>query len=118
MPVFKRFVLVAAALALGGFISGIPGSVADDEKSASEKEVAEKPATSAAANEKESKEPAADLNQVLERLNRLERELLELRIKSGKIPENKKDQRIITLVDTPYLGSVYYGSPTNLRFFA
>ena len=55
--------------------------------------------------------------QILERLNRVERELLELRIKSGKVPQDKKDQRIITLLDTPYLGSVFYGSPTNLRFF-
>src|SRR5262249_21075389 len=47
-----------------------------------------------------------------------ERELVELRIKSGKIPEDKKDQRVITLLDTPYLGSAYYGSPTSLRFFA
>jgi len=120
MPTFKRVVFAAAMLALGGFVSGTPGSVADDEKPASQpgKEVADQPATTAPADEKEGKEPAADLKQILERLNRLERELLELRIKSGKIPENKKDQRIITLVDTPYLGSVFFGSPTNMRFFA
>src|SRR5258708_18125233 len=107
MLTLKRFALFAAAATCVAFVSGQSRGLADDEKTSP-------PAKDEAAG----KESAPDLTQILERLNRLERELVELRIKSGKIPGNKKDQQIITLVDTPYLGSVYYGSPTNLRFFA
>ena len=45
-------------------------------------------------------------------------ELLELRIRSGKVPADKSEQRILSLVETPYLGSVHYGSSTNQRFLA
>ncbi|MSR56750.1 MAG: hypothetical protein EXS05_03645 [Planctomycetaceae bacterium] len=63
---------------------------------------------------------AADvpLEKILERLGRLEKELLELRIKSGKVPADKDEQRILTLLETPFLGSAYYGSNTNPRFMA
>ena len=97
----KHFLSLALVAALFGYPSAPRLAFADDEKPPSDRN-----------------EAVPDLKQVLDRLNRLERELVELRIKSGKIPEDKKDQRIITLLDTPYLGSVYYGSPTNLRFFA
>ena len=108
------------SLALAAVVSGVPSITlplsAEDGKTP--------PAVRGEAAEATTREPLAagelqpDLKQVLERLNRLERELVELRIKSGKVPEDRKDQRVIPLLDTPYLGSVYYGSPTNLRFFA
>ncbi len=67
----------------------------------------------------ETKTPAGDppLQQILDRLNRVERELLELRIKSGQVPADKNEQRVLTLIETPYLGGVY-GTPMNQRFFA
>src|SRR5262245_56323061 len=107
MPVSRRFVLAATALAFVGYVWGQPRSIADDEKPSTAEERAAAP--SAPIDDAAQKESQPDLKQILERLNRLERELLELRIKSGKIPEDKKDQRIISLVDTPYLGSVFFG---------
>jgi tetratricopeptide (TPR) repeat protein len=62
--------------------------------------------------------PDVPVQQILERLDKVERELLQLRIKSGKIPADKSEQRILTLIETPYLGSVYTGSPNNQRFLA
>jgi HEAT repeat protein len=107
-----RLACLAMLLAFVGFLPA--RAAADDEKPADSaaKEETPKPGSS---DPDSGKQP--DLKQILERLNRVERELLELRIKSGKVPQDKKDQRIITLLDTPFLGSVYYGSPTNLRFF-
>ena len=65
-----------------------------------------------------SPDAAADLKPIFERLKGNDRELLESRIKSGKIPDAKNDQKIVWLLELPYLGSAYYGSPTNQRFFA
>jgi Flp pilus assembly protein TadD len=117
MPAFRRALVFAATLAVAAFFCGKPGRADDDSADAAD-DPADRPAASASADDKEDKDKEPDLKQVLERLNRLERELLELRIKSGKVPQDKKDQRVITLMDTPYLGSVFFGSPTNQRFFA
>jgi HEAT repeat protein len=104
MPTFTRIVLLAAVAACSGLCWGPRGVFADDQKPA-------------AVGPASAKDAQPDLKQILERLNQVERELLELRIKSGRVPVDKKDQRIITLLDTCYLGSVFYGSPTNMRFF-
>lgn len=61
---------------------------------------------------------AAAIRKVLERVSALEREVRELRVQTGKVPVDKKDQRVVTLLETPHLGSLYYGSPANVRFFA
>ncbi|MGQ0636357.1 MAG: HEAT repeat domain-containing protein [Planctomycetaceae bacterium] len=58
------------------------------------------------------------LEEVLKRLGKLEQELLELRIRSGKVPEDKSEQRVLTLLEAPYLGSLTYGAAGNQRFFA
>src|SRR4051812_34758515 len=58
-------------------------------------------------------EPAAKitdgelLQKVLDRVSALERELQDLRLKTGKLATDKKDQRIVALLESPYLGSVY-----------
>lgn len=54
---------------------------------------------------------------VLERIERLEREVIELRTKTGQVPADKKDQRVITLLETPYLGSPGYWSGQQPRVF-
>lgn len=64
------------------------------------------------------KSAESQLQKVLERLDKVERELLDLRIKSGKVPADRNDQRVLTLIETPYLGSAYYGAPANQRFLA
>ncbi len=115
MPAFRESVIFATALAFVAFLSGHSRGIADEEEPA---EPAKPAPARANPSDTSSKDSQPDLTQVLERLNRLERELLELRIKSGKVPQDKKDQRVITLMDTPYLGSVFFGSPTNQRFFA
>src|SRR5258708_4960656 len=112
MPTYKHIVSFATAMALAGAVFGYRAIAADDENPAAESKPAV--ATPPAADSKDS---PPDLQKIIERLNRVERELVELRIKSGKIPDDKKDQRVITLLDTPYLGSAFYGSPTNQRFF-
>src|SRR5262245_20389828 len=116
MLALNRLAFLTMLLAFGGLFPARGRAQADEEKpadSSAKEEAAQPQATDPASG----KEATPDLKQILERLNRVERELLELRIKSGKVPQDKKDQRIITLLDTPYLGSVFYGSPTNLRFF-
>lgn len=76
------------------------------------------PAAEAAAKTAEKSSAAPSLERILERLDKVERELIELRIKSRKVPADKGDQRVLTLLETPYLGSAYVGSPTNQRFVA
>lgn len=77
-------------------------------------------ATSLRADDPPSSEKSAEaqLRQVLERLGKVEKELLDLRIKTGKVPGDKNEQRILALIETPYLGSAYYGAPGNQRFMA
>lgn len=61
------------------------------------------------------------LEKLLERVTKLERELLELRAKTGRIPADKDEQRILALIETPYLGNIYgggRGANTNQRFLA
>jgi tetratricopeptide (TPR) repeat protein len=114
-PMIQTVLLAVAAAGL----TLAAGSPAWADEPQSDQSAAEAPRPAASGKDSSGDKGAApDLQQILERLNRLERELVELRIKSGKIPEEKKDQRIITLIDTPYLGSTYYGSPTSVRFFA
>lgn len=62
--------------------------------------------------------PDVSLEDVLKRLNRLEHELLDLRIKTGRVPADKNEQRVLTLVETPFLGGFQYGAPGSRRFFA
>lgn len=61
---------------------------------------------------------AATIQQLLDRLSKVERELEALKRKPGEVPADPKAQRILVMIETPYLGSLYYGSPTNTRFFA
>jgi hypothetical protein len=58
-----------------------------------------------------------DIQTLIERLERLEREVIDLRTKAGQVPVDKKDQRIITLLETPYLGSPGYWSSQQPRIF-
>lgn len=60
----------------------------------------------------------ADLPKLLERFSGRDKELLDQRIKSGKVSEDPAGQRLLTLIDFAHLGSPYYGSPTNKRFVA
>ena len=76
------------------------------------------PDKSAPAGAKEADDTAGTLQPILDRLKGRDRELVESRLTTGKIPDDKSDRRIISLLELPYLGSAYYGSPTNQRFFA
>lgn len=57
------------------------------------------------------------LQQVLERLNKVERELEHLKRNPGRLPLDKKDFKLIVGLETPALGVTYH-SQTNPRFFA
>ncbi|MFN0051385.1 MAG: HEAT repeat domain-containing protein [Planctomycetales bacterium] len=89
---------------------GLPGTT---PRAAAAKD--EKPSPSA-----EETSDGADpiLQTVLERLEKVERELLQLRIKSGAIPADKGDQRVLSLIETPFLGSAYNGGSNQQRFLA
>jgi len=73
-------------------------------------------ATPAVAQEADS---SAELKQVLERLLRVENELAQLKqAKPREIPADPKEQRVVLLMESPYLGSNYYGGPQGKRFLA
>ena len=57
----------------------------------------------------------AVIRELRSRLERVESELQ--RLKGSQIPEDAKDQRVVLLVETPYLGSTSYSSTTATRFF-
>ncbi|MEO1999095.1 MAG: hypothetical protein ABGZ17_27945, partial [Planctomycetaceae bacterium] len=56
----------------------------------------------------------AVINELRTRLEKVENELK--RLKGASIPENVKDQRVVLLVETPFLGSTSYGSTNATRF--
>lgn len=58
------------------------------------------------------------IDDLLQRLEKIEAELERLRNRQGRLLPDKSDQRLMTLIETPYLGSVYYSSPDAARFFA
>lgn len=60
----------------------------------------------------------SQLQKVLERLSRVERELDLLRVKEGKVPVDKKDQRVIAMLESPCLGTQYVGANNSTRFLA
>jgi HEAT repeat protein len=62
--------------------------------------------------------PAPALQQVLDRLGRVEKELLELRLSSGKVPADKNAQRLLAVTEVPYLGTVHTGGQNSRRFLA
>ncbi|HVV99584.1 MAG TPA: HEAT repeat domain-containing protein [Planctomycetaceae bacterium] len=60
-----------------------------------------------------------EFKQVLERLSKVEKELAALKQqKPGEIPADPKQQRVLLLLETPYLGGAYYGAPNGPRFLA
>jgi HEAT repeat protein len=61
---------------------------------------------------------ADELRGYAQKLPRVERELLELRAKTGRIPEDRLSQKLIVLVESPGVGTYYAGDAGNERFFA
>lgn len=93
--------LLLAALFGAGLSWGVSTSRAQDKPSA--------PAQPAA--------PTANLESLQERINRLERDILELRTRTGKVPADKQDQRVVLLLETPQLAALNYYSNTQPRMF-
>jgi len=58
------------------------------------------------------------LRQLIKRVEKLEGELKRLKSQQGVIPADEKDRKIITLLETTYLGANQYGSNRTKRFFA
>jgi len=120
MKILRRSIATATLAALVGIVPCGALVVANDDLPTSSIDAETKPDESdrAKANRAEtSQDQAGDLKPILERLKGRNRALVELRIKTGKIPQEKPDQRIISLLEYPYLGSAY-GSQANQRFFA
>lgn len=57
------------------------------------------------------------LQSLAERLAQVEEELARLRSARG-LPPKDEEGRVVALVEAPYLGSTYHGSPEGVRFFA
>lgn len=57
------------------------------------------------------------IRELLQRLEKVETELGKIKASRGELPADKKDQKLLVLLETPFLGTHYYGGP-NGRFFA
>ncbi|HEY3964487.1 MAG TPA: HEAT repeat domain-containing protein [Planctomycetaceae bacterium] len=101
-----RLLLSVSAVALLILTRVAPVSAAEDD-----------PPAAGQKTEVAAQDSIVDLKHILGRLNRADRELVEEQAKSGKLPVNPRDQRVIPALDSPFLGSEYYGSNTNPRFF-
>ena len=111
MTTLRQFIATALLAALFGTVARPAPVFAKDDSP-------DKSAPAAAKQAAAAPDVAGDLKKILDRLKGRDRELVELRIKTGQIPDDKRDQKIVSLLEMPYLGSIYYGSPTNQRFFA
>lgn len=57
------------------------------------------------------------LDDLLKRLDKVEAELARLRAGGTPAPE-RREQKLLAILETPYLGNVFYGSQDGTRFFA
>jgi HEAT repeat protein len=82
---------------------------------------AEAESSSAAASSAAPAPPAGDdensIQAILERLNRVERELDRLRAEKGQVPADRQDQKVVTVIEHMHLGMSYYGTG-GVRYFA
>ncbi len=58
------------------------------------------------------------LKKLIERLEAVEGELARLKAKQGIVEQDRKNQRVLALLEAPYLGTRQYGSRNGSRFFA
>lgn len=82
--------------------------------------MAQSPPAEAPSPETKDKDNGALIRELIERLERVEKELARLKArKNGAPPADaaKKDQKVLTLLETPYFGTSHYGSNQS-RFFA
>lgn len=56
------------------------------------------------------------IRELLQRLEKVETELSRMKAANGQLPTEKKDQKLLTLLESPFLGHHYYNNPG--RFFA
>ena len=71
-------------------------------------------ATRSIAQDDDSKQLIKELAQ---RLDKVERELARLKAAKGEAPTDPKAQKVLTLLESPFLGRSYYGSSNGSRFF-
>lgn len=65
----------------------------------------------------QSKPQKSEIEALRKRIEKLEADIARIKGQGGRVPANRKEQKILTLLETPYLGTTYYTSP-NKRFFA
>lgn len=66
-------------------------------------------------------QPEANKNlieQLLQRLNKVESELAQLKSEKHVVPADPKDQKVVALLETPYFGQFNYGGDGESRYFA
>lgn len=59
----------------------------------------------------------ATIDELIKRLERVEQELAKLRAERGELPPNSAAHKVLTMLETPFLGQTYYGSNGG-RYFA
>ncbi len=58
------------------------------------------------------------VEELVRRLENVEKELQRLKRGSGQLPANEKEQKIHVMLEDPFLGASYYGSSSGIRYFA
>eukprot|EP00913_Durusdinium_trenchii_P023359 g21937.t1 len=65
---------------------------------------------------KSSTAQSKEIETLRKRIEKLEADIAKIKGNGKKVPGNAKQQKVLTLLETPYLGTSYYSSP-NKRFF-
>ena len=112
----SRIIAPAHVVVLLVLMCGAPSPAAGEDPPAPEKKSpgAAQPAAQEAGAEHEN---SPELKQLVGRLSGADRELVEQLAKSGKLPAERQNRRVIPVVESCYLGSEFYGTSTNPRFF-
>lgn len=114
----RTWLWLGAMAALGTMASG---RLASAQEPPSRPPVESKPAASGEAEKKPGSELPSpqdrQIRELMQRLEKVEAQLGKLNAARGQLPAEKKDQKLHTLLEIPYLGTHFYGGP-NGRYFA
>lgn len=110
----RRILLAACLASLLGLGLG-PGAWGQTEAPA---DGSPEPDVAAAPAPPTPEDSSPEFKELLERLQRVERELERLKARRPQVPADKAAQRLVAVLETPHLGASYYGRANGLRYFA
>ena len=96
---------------------GAAAAHAADDPPPSEKKAEGANNSDASANNSAEKEAAAELQRIIGRLPPRDREAVERKNETGRIPAEAEEQRIVGVVDSSYIGHDFYGGNGQPRFY-